>query len=103
LWEGQERLLKKGPIAFFHLLELRQAYAGQGLGVALLALARTLRQEIGLHYGFLEPVPLQFTPPFPTRSVSRQDKADYQDAKRRLTAYYERTLGVTYYGVALDS
>ena len=103
-------LLARGPIAFHHLLELRQAFTHQGLGMqAFRALAHVLREEIGLHYGFFQPVPLQFASPFPFAGVSRRDLAEYRDASRRLTEHYKRMLGATrlrpssrYYGIALD-
>jgi hypothetical protein len=103
-------LLERGPIAFHHLLEVRPEFMHQGLGIkAFQALARTLREEIGLYYGFAEPAPLQFTSPFPTTGISRRDLTEYRAARRRLIEYYERSLGATrlkppsrYYGILLD-
>jgi hypothetical protein len=83
-------LLAQGPIAFYHLLEVREAFAHQGLGIrAFRALGQVLRVETALHYGFLEPVPLQFASPFLMTGISRRDLAEYKDARHRLAEYYE--------------
>ncbi|HEX4964422.1 MAG TPA: hypothetical protein VF173_26630 [Thermoanaerobaculia bacterium] len=86
-------MLRLGPIAFMHLLEVRPSYAGNGLGIqATKALAEYLQQKIGLHAAVMQPVPLQFDSAPDDQPSDPSAEQLFKHELRHLVSYYKRVL-----------